>query len=86
MKEEGPNQIKNLILEKQVNNVMFGDIFKYDDYENWSICIAEDKEKKNEQFFTIATMQVSNVFQLDASSKIESEKLGQGLNQTCSSL
>jgi len=62
VKEEGPNQIKNLILEKQANNVMFGDIFKYDDYDNWSICIAEDKEKKNEQFFTIATMQVSNVF------------------------
>ncbi len=48
VKEEGPNQIKNLILEEQANNVMFGDIFKYDDYENWNICIAEDKEKRNE--------------------------------------
>jgi hypothetical protein len=25
----------NLILEEQVDNVMFGDIFESDDYEDW---------------------------------------------------
>jgi hypothetical protein len=28
VKEEGPNQIKNLIFEEHVDNVMFGDISK----------------------------------------------------------
>ncbi len=29
VKEEGPNQIKNLIFEEHVDNVMFGDISKW---------------------------------------------------------
>ncbi len=64
VKEEGPNQIKILILEEHVDNVMFGYISKYDYYENWIRCAIEDKENKNEQFFIAPTMQVSNVFSI----------------------
>jgi hypothetical protein len=45
-----------LILEELDDNVMFGDISKYDDYEDWIRCVAEDKEKRNELFFIITTM------------------------------
>jgi hypothetical protein len=40
-----------------------------DDYKDWIRCVAKDKEKRNEHFFTITTMKASNVFQLDVSSK-----------------
>jgi hypothetical protein len=51
VKEEGPNQIKNLILEEHADNVMFGDISKYDEYEDWIRCVAEDMKKRIEFFF-----------------------------------
>jgi len=34
MENEGPNQIMNLMLEKHANNVMFGEIFDYNDFED----------------------------------------------------
>ncbi len=74
MQEEGLNQMMNLILEEQVDNVMFGDISESDDYEDWIKCNAEDEERRNEQFLISTFFQVSNVFQLDASSKITGEE------------
>ncbi len=69
VQEEGPNQIMNLILKEQTNNVVFGDIFEYQDYEDWIRCVVEDEKMKNEQIFYATFVQVSNVFELDASSK-----------------
>lgn len=63
----------NLILEEQVNNVMFGDISESDNYEDWIRCDVEDEERRNDQFLISTFVQVSNVFQLDASSKTMSE-------------
>jgi len=55
----------NLILEEHANNVMFGDISKSNDYEDWIRCDAKDEERRNEQILTSTSIQVSNVFQLD---------------------
>ncbi len=74
MQEEGQNQIMNLILEEHADNVMFGDISEFEDYEDWIRYIVEDEERRNEQFLNATSIQVSNVFQLDASSKIMGEE------------
>lgn len=29
---------------------MFGDIFEYQDYEDWIKCVVKDEKRKNEQF------------------------------------
>jgi len=34
MQNEGPNQIMNLMLEEHANNVMFSEIFDYNDFED----------------------------------------------------
>jgi hypothetical protein len=73
VQEEGPNQIMNLILEEQADNVMFGDITEYEDYEDWIRCVAKDEKRRNEQFLNVRSVQVSNVFQLNASTKFTSE-------------
>jgi hypothetical protein len=52
----------NLILEEQANKVIFEDISKFDDYEDWIKCIVKDEEKRNESFFITTSMQISNVF------------------------
>lgn len=67
VQKEGPNQIMNLILKEQTDNVVFGDIFEYQDYEDWIRCVVEDEKRKNEQFLDATSVQVSNVFELDAS-------------------
>jgi hypothetical protein len=64
----------NLILEEQVDNVMLEDISESNDYEDWIRCDAEDEGRRNEIFFNSTFVQVSNVFQLDVSSKITSEE------------
>jgi hypothetical protein len=38
----------NLILEEQANKVIFENISKFDDYEDWIKCIVKDEEKRNE--------------------------------------
>jgi hypothetical protein len=30
---------------------VFGDIFEYQDYEDWIRCVVEDEKMKNEQIF-----------------------------------
>ncbi len=40
----------NLIFEKQVNNVNFGERFDYDDFEDQMQCVAQDEDRRNEQF------------------------------------
>jgi hypothetical protein len=56
MQEERPNQIMNLILEEQVDNVMFGDISEFEDYEDWIRYIVEDEERRNEQFLNATSI------------------------------
>ncbi len=46
---EGPHQIMNLLFEKQVNKVMFGEMFYTDDFEDWLQCVNQGEERKNEQ-------------------------------------
>jgi len=65
----------NLILEEHVDNVMFGDISKSNDYEDWIRCDAKIEERRNEQILTSTSVQVSNVFQLDVSSKTMGEEM-----------
>ncbi len=43
----------NLIFEEQANNVIFGEIFNYDDFEDQMRCVAQDENRKNEQFIVI---------------------------------
>lgn len=64
----------NLILKEQTDNVVFGDIFEYQDYEDWIKCVVEDEKRKNEQFLDATSVQVSNVFELYASSKTTGEE------------
>ncbi len=41
----------NLIFEEQVNNVIFGERFDYDDdFEDQMQCVAQDEDRRNEQF------------------------------------
>jgi hypothetical protein len=56
MQEERPNQIMNLILEEQADNVMFGDISEFEDYEDWIRYIVEDEERRNEQFLNATSI------------------------------
>jgi len=53
---------------------MFRDISKSNDYEDWIRCNVEDEERRNEQFLISTFVQVSNVFQLDVSSKTTGEE------------
>ncbi len=56
MQEEGQNQIMNLILEEHADNVMFGDISEFEDYEDWIRYIVEDEERRNEQFLNATSI------------------------------
>jgi len=46
MQNEGPNQIMNLMLEEHANNVMFGEIFYYNDFEDRKWCVRHDEKRK----------------------------------------
>jgi hypothetical protein len=63
MQNEGPNQIMNLMLEEHANNGMFGEIFDYNDFEDWRRCVRHDEKRK--KFAPTIAMQVSKKFQLD---------------------
>jgi len=39
VQKESPNQIMNLMLEEHVNNVISGEIFDSNDFENWMQCV-----------------------------------------------
>jgi len=46
MQNEGPNQIMNLMFEKHANNVMFSEIFDYNDFEDWMRCVRHDEKRR----------------------------------------
>jgi hypothetical protein len=35
VKHEGSTQIINLLIKNQVDNIVFGELFNYDDLEDW---------------------------------------------------
>ncbi len=63
VQNEGPHLIMNLLLEEQVNKIMFGEITNFNDFEDWLCCVNQDEERKNEQFEVIKGKDVSNIFQ-----------------------
>jgi len=76
VQKESPNQIMNLMLEEHVNNVISGEIFDSNDFENWMQCVwGHEEEKRNEQFATTTPKHVSNIFQLDISIHVVAKKL-----------
>ncbi len=40
----------NLIFEEQVNNVIFGERFDYDDFEDQMQCVAQDDSSKKQTY------------------------------------
>lgn len=49
--EEGPKRMINLLLEKQIKNLVFGKLSDSDDFEDWLKCVEEEEYKRNEIFF-----------------------------------
>jgi len=65
VQNESPHQIMNLFFEKQVNKVVFGEFFYFDDFEDWLRCVNQGEERRNEQHMEAKGKDVLNIFQLD---------------------
>lgn len=50
VKHESPTQIINFLIKTQVVNIVFGELFDYDDLEDWMRCVATEEERRNEIF------------------------------------
>ncbi len=50
VKHEGPTQIINLLIKNQADNIVFGELFNYDDLEDWMRCVVAKEERRNEIF------------------------------------
>ncbi len=61
----------NLNLEKQVDNVVFGEIFDSNDFKDQMNFVAQDENHRNEQFMATTCMQVFDVFQLEEKSNAQ---------------
>jgi hypothetical protein len=68
VQNEDPHQIMNLLFEKQVNKVVFGEIFYSNDFEDWLQCVNQGEERRNEQHMEAKRKDVLNIFQLDIES------------------
>lgn len=66
VQKEGPNQILNLLLEEQIDNVLFGEFFDFDDFGDWRSCAAEDEDRRKQIFADNNKEKMSVVFQLEA--------------------
>ncbi|CAM6077339.1 unnamed protein product [Sphagnum tenellum] len=64
--KEGPNQNLNLLLEEQIDNVLFGEFFDFDDFGDWRSCAAEDEDRRKQIFADNNKEKMSVVFQLEA--------------------
>jgi flagellin-specific chaperone FliS len=62
VQNESPHQIINLLFEKQVNKVMFGEIFYSNDFEDWLLCVNQGEERRNEQHKEAEGKDVLNIF------------------------
>jgi hypothetical protein len=51
VRHEGLTQIINLLVEDQIDNIMFRELFDSDDLGDWMRCVAEEEEKRNDIFF-----------------------------------
>jgi len=50
VKHESPTQIINFLIKTQAVNIVFGELFDYDDLEDWMRCVATEEERRNEIF------------------------------------
>jgi hypothetical protein len=66
VQKEGPNQILNQLLEEQIQNVIFGEFFDFDDFGDWISCAAEDEDRRKQIFADNNKEKMSVVFQLEA--------------------
>jgi hypothetical protein len=48
--QERPNQITNLLLEEQIDNIIFGQLSNYEDFENDMKCVVKYDNMWNEAF------------------------------------
>jgi hypothetical protein len=48
--QERPNQIINLLLEEKTNNIIFGQLSNYEDFENHMKCLVKDDNMWNGAF------------------------------------
>ncbi len=62
VQNEDLRHIMNLLLEKQVNMVMFGEISDFDDFKDQLRCVNQDEERRNEQFKAAKGKDVLNIF------------------------
>ncbi|CAM6026248.1 unnamed protein product [Sphagnum balticum] len=56
VQKEGPNQILNLLLEEQIDNVIFGEFFDFDDFGDWISCAAEDEDRRKQNKYLQTTI------------------------------
>jgi hypothetical protein len=48
--QERPNQIINILLEEQIDNIIFGQLSNYEDFENDMKCVVKYDNMWNEAF------------------------------------
>lgn len=65
VKQEGPIQIINLLVENQTNNIMFRKLSDSNDLGDWMQCVAKEKERRNNIFLNKQQDDCPKVFQLD---------------------
>jgi hypothetical protein len=56
----------NLLLEEQIDNVIFGEFFDFDDVGDWISCAAEDEDRRKQIFADNIKEKMSVVFQPEA--------------------
>jgi hypothetical protein len=56
VQKEGPNQILNLLLEEQIDNVIIGEFFDFDDFGDWISCAAEDEDRRKQNKYLQTTI------------------------------
>jgi mannose-1-phosphate guanylyltransferase len=50
VKHEVSTQIINLLIKNQADNIVLGELFNFDDLEDWMQCVTTKEERRNEIF------------------------------------
>jgi DNA relaxase NicK len=54
----------NLLLEEQTNNIIYGELLHFKDFEDWIRCVSGEEEKRNEIFVGKLAIKLLHIFQL----------------------
>jgi hypothetical protein len=54
----------NLLLEEQTNNIIYGELLDFEDFEDWIRCVSGEEERRNEIFVGKPAIKLLHIFQL----------------------